>query len=252
MQKMNIIKKKGMIPINLVLALILCNILIFFYQIIIEVFTILCRINGMTEKKSKFQVISVFTGTGFTTDESETMLITNKRRKLTQNMMLFSYIFNVIIVSTLVNLFMSTAKTNINEIRLGINLTIINIFLIFVVKKSYRFKKTLDILVKKAVSKREIIRKAQINVYETYGKGVIAEVELRGKINTAKIKEKYNIQVLMIERKEEIIDKISENTKLEEKDIAIVYGELKNIKMAFRKNIRRKTYDKYSTNKNNE
>ena len=41
----NVEKKKGLIKINLVLALILINILVLLYQIIIEIFTILCRIN---------------------------------------------------------------------------------------------------------------------------------------------------------------------------------------------------------------
>ena len=41
------------------------------YILIIDVFTILFRMSGMTEEKAKFQVISLLTNSGYTTKESE-------------------------------------------------------------------------------------------------------------------------------------------------------------------------------------
>ncbi len=229
---------------NLVMALILCNVLVLFYQIIIEIFTILCRINGMTVDKSKFQVISILTGTGFTTSESESMLLTKRRRKLTQYMMMFSYIFNIVIVSTIVNLFMSTSSTNIQEIRLGILLTTINIFLIFIVRKSQAFRDFLDRIVVKIAHSKMLRNENYISVYDNYGNKVIAEVELRKLKESMKdknieeigLKSKYNIQLLVLKRGEEIIDKIDSDTVLQEKDVAVVFGRMKNIKSAFIKN----------------
>ena len=52
---------------NLVSALILFNILILIYQLLIEIFTALCRLTGISYEKAKFQVVSLLTGTGFTT-----------------------------------------------------------------------------------------------------------------------------------------------------------------------------------------
>lgn len=232
-----------MININLVLALILCNILALFYQVIIEIFTILCRINGMTIDKSRFQVISILTGTGYTTSESESMLLTRKRRKLTQRMMLFSYIFNILIVSTLVNLFMSTSSTNINEITLGIGLTVLNLFLMFGVRKSHKFKNFLDKIVVKVANRNQEKKGTTISIYDTYGNDVIAELELyklrdslkNKKLKELDLKEKYHIQILMIKRHEEVIDNIGAETELQENDIVIVFGKLKNIKATFLK-----------------
>lgn len=68
------------------------------YQIIIEIFSSIFSIEGVQIDKSKFQVISILTGTGFTTNESELMLSTKRRRKLTQILILFSYLFNITIV----------------------------------------------------------------------------------------------------------------------------------------------------------
>ena len=41
------------------------------YILIIDIFTILFRMSGMTEEKAKFQVISLLTNSGYTTKESE-------------------------------------------------------------------------------------------------------------------------------------------------------------------------------------
>ena len=67
---------------NLVSALILFNILIFIHQILIEILTAIVRLTGISYDKAEFQVISLLTGTGFTTAESEGMMVTKQRRKL--------------------------------------------------------------------------------------------------------------------------------------------------------------------------
>ena len=195
----------------------------------------------MTVEKSKFQVISILTGTGFTTSESESMLITKRRRKLTQYMMLFSYTFNIIIVSTLVNLFISTASTNIREVELGVILTLINIFLIFIVRKSQKVKRILDIIVVKIANSKALKKETTINIYDTYGNEVIAEIELRKikesmketRLEDIKLREKYNVQLLMVRRNEEIIEQIDADTVLKENDVIVVFGKLKQIKLAF-------------------
>ena len=195
----------------------------------------------MTVEKSKFQVISILTGTGFTTSESESMLITKRRRKLTQYMMLFSYTFNIIIVSTLVNLFISTASTNIRQVELGVILTLINIFLIFIVRKSQKVKRILDIIVVKIANSKALKKETTINIYDTYGNEVIAEIELRKikesmketRLEDIKLREKYNVQLLMVRRNEEIIEQIDADTVLKENDVIVVFGKLKQIKLAF-------------------
>lgn len=192
----------------------------------------------MTVDKSKFQVISILTGTGFTTTESESMLITKRRRLLTQRMMLFSYIFNIVIVSTLVNLLMSTSSTNINEIKLGVFLTIVNIFLIFFVRKSRAFKRFLDGLVVRIAKRKSSKTENSIIVYDNYGTEVIAEVELyklkefmKGKtLKQLQLREKYNIQILMIRRKDQIIEHVRGDTIVQEKDVIVVFGRFRDIR----------------------
>ena len=156
-------------------------------------------------------------------------------------MMLFSYIFNIVIVSTLVNVLISTSRTNIEEIKLGVILTIINLFIIFFVKKSRRFKRILDMIVVKIAKRKGVKQKNTIIVYDNYGNDVIAEVELyklkeslKDKtLKELKLKEDYHIQILMIRRNEEIIEYIGADTKIKDRDVLIVFGRYKNIRNVF-------------------
>lgn len=226
---------------NLVSALILFNILILIYQVLIEIFTALCRLTGISYEKAKFQVVSLLTGTEFTTSESESMILTKKRRKLAQSIMLFSYIFNISIVSVFVNVFVSTSETTIQEIKLGLLLTIWNIAFIVFLRKFKILKKLVDYLSVKISDFKRKRKDNYVMVYDTFGNKVIAEIEIRnlrksmkGKtIEEIELKKKYNIQLLVIKRKEEIISEIKSDAKIEENDVVVVFGRMKDIKQVF-------------------
>jgi hypothetical protein len=218
----------------------------------IEIFSAIFRLEGVQIDKAKFQIISILTGTGFTTNESELMLASKRRRKITQIMILFSYIFNISIVSTIVNLFISTNDTSINEFLIGIILTIFNIILLIGLNKSTRIRRVFDNMILKIEKRKKRKKINQISIYDYYGNKVIAEVnitDLHDKIinlNIEKIKELYDIQILVIKRGSNIISEIDNNFKIQEKDILLVFGNYKNIKRLFRRNT--KTY-KSKTNK---
>lgn len=218
----------------------------------IEIFSAIFRLEGVQIDKAKFQIISILTGTGFTTNESELMLASKRRRKITQIMILFSYIFNISIVSTIVNLFISTNDTSINEFLIGIILTIFNIILLIGLNKSTRIRRVFDNMILKIEKRKKRKKINQISIYDYYGNKVIAEVnitDLHDKIinlNIEKIKELYDIQILVVKRGSNIISEIDNSFKIQEKDILLVFGNYKNIKRLFRRNT--KTY-KSKTNK---
>lgn len=227
---------------NLVTAIILFNVLVLIYQIIIEIFTMLCRMTGISKEKSRFQVISLITGTGFTTEESNLMLLTKKRRMITQRIMFFSYIFNISIISIFINIFISFINTNTSEIKTGLIFTAWNILLIVLIRKSKRFKKLLDKIVIHTVEKNENEPNNYISIYDTYGDKVIAEVELTNprkdikekSVAESMLKQKYGIQVLVIKRKSEVISDIKLETKILDNDTLIVFGKIRDIKRAFK------------------
>ena len=221
--------------INLLAALIVFNLIIIIYQIVIEVFSAIFSIEGIQLDKAKFQIISILTGTGFTTAESELMLATKRRRKLTQTMILFSYIFNVTILSTIVNIFISTTHTSWHEVLIGVILTIINFTILIIFNKSGKIRSIFDKKVKVLAMQFRKRKGNSISVYDVYGEKCVVEVNLRGlnrKIQDKTPKDldkEYNIQILVIKRGEELFTNI-EKMEIKRNDILIVFGNLKNIK----------------------
>ena len=92
---------------DIYLALLFFSFIILLYWVITELFTFFFRLTGLPVERARFQVISLLTGTGFTTRESEMVMGSRRRRRLARVTMLFGYVFNVTIVSAFINVFLS-------------------------------------------------------------------------------------------------------------------------------------------------
>ncbi|MDD4294950.1 MAG: hypothetical protein PHP69_05505 [Candidatus Omnitrophica bacterium] len=66
---------------NLLSAVLPLTIVLVLSSIIVRVATIVLRLTGLDERTAKFQALSAFTGTGFTTKEAETIVGDDVRRK---------------------------------------------------------------------------------------------------------------------------------------------------------------------------
>ena len=100
---------------NIYMVFSLFSLMILLYWVITELFTIFFRFTGLQDEKARFQVISLLTGCGFTTRESEMMLSNRPRRRLARITMLFGYVFNITIVSAFVNVFLSLKATQVGS-----------------------------------------------------------------------------------------------------------------------------------------
>ena len=101
---------------SIYVALSLFSLIILLYWVITEIFTILFRFTGLPDERARFQVISLLTGCGFTTKESEMILSNRRRRRLARITMLFGYVFNITIISMLINVFFSIKLTEISNL----------------------------------------------------------------------------------------------------------------------------------------
>ena len=117
---------------NIYGAFSLFALVILLYWIISELFTILFRFTGLPDERARFQVMSLLTGCGFTTKESEGFLSTRSRRRLVQITMLFGYVFNITIVTAFINVFMSLKLAELAADLLGSLIPILVIVLIIV------------------------------------------------------------------------------------------------------------------------
>ena len=117
---------------NIFLAFSLFSLIILLYWVITELFTIFFRFTGLPEEKARFQVISLLTGCGFTTKESEMVLSSRARRRLARITMLFGYVFNVTIVSAFVNVFLSLKMAQVENYLLVVLIPLCAVAIIFV------------------------------------------------------------------------------------------------------------------------
>ena len=117
---------------NIYLALLLFSFIILLYWVIAELFTFFFRLTGLPAERSRFQVLSLLTGTGFTTKESERILASRRRRRLARITMLFGYVFNITIVSAFINVFLSMKVVQLGNEIFGFLIPLATVALIFV------------------------------------------------------------------------------------------------------------------------
>ena len=194
---------------NIYLAFTLFSLIVLIYWIIAEVFTMFFRFTGVSDEKARFQVISLLTGAGYTTRESEIFVSTRSRRRLARAIMMFGYVFNVTVISALINVFFSMKLSQVVSNMLGILIPLLAAFVIFLFIRIPRIRSWGENQIKKLVGK--LLRRDKENsvlLIDYIGEDSIAQVllhtvpeEFAGKpLSETGIRSKYNILVMIVDR----------------------------------------------------
>lgn len=225
-------------------SVLLLIIFLSLYLIIIEIFTVIFRMTGMTERTAKFQVISMLTNSGFTTNESEVIVSSRKRRKLAIVTMIFGYTFTVVIVSILVNLIMSFMNSDTKSVLYSIIYLISFCIVYFILLRFPKIRFYFDKFIKNIGSKFMVTKKSNpFLVLDYVGNAVIGEMKLTDipqclmdtSIGDAHIRGTYEISILTIKRNKLVIPNVGPDDKLEIDDKIILYGNLNDIYSLFSK-----------------
>lgn len=233
---LNPLKGDGKMSLDLVFLILL--LLFILYITIIEIFTVVFMLTGMSHTRAKFQVISLLTNCGFTTTESEIVVSSRKRRKIAITVMLFGTIFNVTIVSLLVNAVLSFSKDdNFSVFHATLYLLGFLAFII-IIKKVPFFRVTFDSWVKHIATKIIFSKKANpMLILDNFHGFVIAQIkiiDIPRKLNNktlveSRISKDYGIRVLNIKRDNKTMGDISKDEVIMKNDRLMVYGPLSNI-----------------------
>ena len=129
---------------NIYAAASLFAVPILLYWTISEVFTVLFRLIGLPEEKARFQVVSLLTGAGFTTRESEMILSSRSRRRLARITMLFGYVFNITFVSAVVNVFVSIKLRSLGSSVLSLLIPMTAIATVFAITRAPRVRAKIE------------------------------------------------------------------------------------------------------------
>lgn len=227
---------------TLFLASILFSVIVLIYWIIIELFTMMFRITGLPDDKARFQVLSILTGAGFTTRESESILASRMRRRLAQVTMLFGYVFNVSIVSALVNVFFSLKSAEVDNVFVGIVVPLAIAALVIGLIRTRFVRKRIDMILSRLAGK--IMKQDKVNTvllmdyigHESIANVILKEVpeELQGKtLAQSRLKQDHNLMVLLVERDGIKQEAAKADTVFKPGDRLTVFGRYSEISHVF-------------------
>ena len=236
---------------NIIFAIALVLSIAAVYMFVIEVFSVAFKLTGLATKKTKFQVASLFTSTGFTTAESELIVTNVRRRRIAVICMYTSHIFSVVIMGLLINLVISVVSSIVNKTTITaetftswyaiVFYVSLALFLLVIFLKippiNARFQNRLErIALKLSRTNRQ---NNIVTVIDLYGKNAVAEIFLNQVPEFAKdvplyemqLNKKYAINILVIKRGTRTIE-VSKDTMFAKGDVIIVFGLLKDIETA--------------------
>ncbi len=223
-------------------AVILFFIVMIAYMLIAEIFTVLFRLTGLPEEKARLQVVSLLTTCGFTTKETEVFVTTPTRRKLAITAMIFGYAFSATLVSAFISIILSIGNAQ-DENLWHVFLILVGIMVLFIILSKIKFvKNSFDSLIFKLGHKLSKTKtKNFLKVVDDYGTNSIVEITLidipnnfiNKTLEEIKLRQTYGLTVLAISRANKVINNVSRDDVLKEKDILTVYGNFDSIKQVF-------------------
>lgn len=219
---------------ELVSAVIPVIIIVVVFFLIVRIATITLKLTGIDEQTARFQAISAFTGTGFTTKEAETILEDQLRRKTIIVLMVLG---KVGIVSVIGSLFFSFGKDNLIDDLFKSGILLALIFILYKITTLKGFSRALNKFIEKNIVTRGIIRQKALEELFHLPKGYgLTQLTITGKskedgltlVEAGFIKK--DILILSIERKNELIPFPHANDIIRKGDKLLCYGLISNIK----------------------
>ena len=230
---------------DLILSLILIIIVIVIYILLIQIFTVLFRITGLTKQKSRFQVISLLTNSGFSTAESELIVNNRSRRKIAKYAMIIGTIFNVAIVSLLINIMVNVNWDNEANELITMGYAFLSLAVVILLIRLPFFRRGTERLIERIATRinEKNHHENVITELDAYGSKTISEVYVFDvpeilkdrSIVESGLMSKYNIYILLIQRKGRVID-VKKNAIIQKGDKLVLFAKTSDIRDVFEAN----------------
>ena len=220
------------------------------YLIMIEFFSVAFKLTGLATNKIRFQVASLFTGAGFTTQESEIITNDNRRRRIAVICMYTGHIFSVVIMGLIINVLISIGES-LNADRpvrtftewyfIVFYISLAVFVLVLLIKIPPINKKFQKLLEKIAINTSKARRESNIiTVLDYYGRSAVVEIVLNKVPEFAKDKslgsmaltKKYALILLSLRRGNRRVS-ISKDTMISKGDVIVAYGHINDIRDCF-------------------
>ena len=138
--------------------------------LIVRAASIALMITGLEKKKARFQALSAFTGTGFTTKESESIVNHPRRRQIVRYLMIMG---NAGIVTVIVSATSSLATSEGYQLPINVLILIVGVFLIYKIATFKKFTRKWERFIEKRLIKSPAFEEAStedlLHFLEGYG-----------------------------------------------------------------------------------
>lgn len=203
---------------------------IFISFLFVRAAAIALMMTGLEKKKARFQAISAFSGTGFTTKEAESIVNHPVRRKIITWLMIMG---NAGIVAVIVTATSSLATSKGYQLPINVLILIGGIYLIYKIATHRKFTRRWENFIEKRLIKshtfEEYTTEDLLHFLEGYGlvRKIISEKSplIDSSLSECKLNEK-GLLVLGIERGKNWIPTPKANESIKEGDSIVVYGPL--------------------------
>ncbi len=200
---------------------------------VVKIATVALKMTGLDEKRAYFQALSAFTGTGFTTRDSELVVENDIRRKIIIFLMILGNAGLITVITTLV---VSFGRGNITPLLINVAIVLLLIFILFKILGHRGVTKFLNAKIESKLAKRPPFQKRPVEevlrIAKNYG---IAEVSIKnncqdlGKTLSESSFRENDILILAIDRKSGVIPTPKASDRILLDDTLICYGKLSNI-----------------------
>jgi len=186
---------------------------------------------GMDSKGARFQALSAFTGTGFTTKDAESVVKHDMRRRIIMALMVLGNAGLVSIIATLIGSFAKLRR--LSEIPVNLILLALGIYLIYWLASRQGLMRRWGKWIEKRIAKSKVLEENKIEEVLHLG---IAELRIKETSPVANQSladsdlSRKDILVLAIERGGGIIPTPKGSDNIQIADDLICYGKLANIR----------------------
>jgi len=200
--------------------------------IIVKVGAVALRMTGLDAKRAKFQALSAFTGTGFTTRDSELVVRDDRRRRIIMTLMILGNAGFVTVLATLVGSFVLVKKAF--EVPIHIVAIVLCICLVYIIGRRGRLMRRWSEWIERRLAKwtslQEMAVEEAFQLAEGYGVASIRvhpDSEVIGHSLAEEALAEKDVLVLAIEREGKTIAAPKADEVIQRGDRLICYGRLK-------------------------
>ena len=140
--------------------------------LVVRAASIALMMTGLEKKKARFQALSAFSGTGFTTKESEAIVNHPRRRQIIRYLMITG---NAGLVTVIVSATSSLATSQGYQLPINVLVLIVGVFLIYKITTIRKFTRKWESFIEKKLVKSPVFEEAPTEDLLHFLEGLLLE-----------------------------------------------------------------------------